>query len=36
MFLDEEFQQVFKTDKASFAKLPGWKQIATKKSAGLY
>jgi hypothetical protein len=33
---DEEFVSVFGMDKASFAKLPGWKQMNAKKAKGLF
>jgi len=33
---DPEFQELFKMDKAAFAKLPGWKQNAQRKQLGLF
>jgi advillin len=33
---DEQFQQVFGMDKAAFAKLPKWKQVAAKRGAELF
>jgi hypothetical protein len=37
MALEEgKFQELFGTDKASFAKLPGWKKAGLKKKHGLF
>jgi hypothetical protein len=33
---DEEFQQLFGSDKATFAALPGWKKLAAKKAKNLH
>ena len=33
---DEDFLKAFDVDRAAFSKLPGWKQQASKKKAGLF